>query len=257
MDHLSKEDTEEMIISWSKQCLFSDREGLVNKERLYCLFVSWSGEDINKQCFFTFLGRSAALKKIPFFKKTKKQIKGKKCLVFCGVGFNTEEAVLGMSETLVDIQGRELLITTDKKEKLVNENEAAKLKIIDNCEASDGDVAVIIGNGNFETVSDFSVVDKNSSTLKDKNIDKVEESQSSCSFSITSIDNSVNDTPIPDLFDVCCNKSCNAEDNVSNDKFEKETGRYWSGDENSDLSTYHSDDKENVLVENEIGPIFC
>ena len=179
MDHLSKEDTEEMIISWSKQCLFSEREGVVDKEKLYFSFVSWSGQDINKQCFFTFLGRSAALKTFPFFKKTKKQIKGKKCHVFCGVGINTEEAVLRISETAVDIQCRELLITTDKKEKLFNENEAAKLKIIDNCEASDGDVAVIIENGNFETVSEFSVVDKNSSTLKDKNIDIVEESQPS------------------------------------------------------------------------------
>ena len=161
-----------------------------------------------------------------------------------------------MCETAVEIQGRELLITTDKKEKFFNENEAEKLKIIDNCEASDGDVAVIIENGNFETVTDFSVVDKNSSTLKDKNIDIVEESQSSGSFSITSIGNSVDDTPIPDLFDAGCNKSYNADGNVNNDKFEKETGRYWSGDESSDVSTYHSDDNENVLVGNETGPIF-
>ena len=156
-----------------------------------------------------------------------------------------------MSETAVGIQGRELLITTDKKKKLFNENEAAKLKVIDNCEASDGDVAVIIENDNFETVSDFSVVNKNSSTLKDQNIDIVEESQSSCSFSITSVGNSVDDTPILDLFDVDCNKSYNAEDNVSKDKFEKE-----SGDKSSDVSTYHSDDNENVLVGNETGPIF-
>ena len=193
--------------------------------------------------FFYILGAFCCNENISIFlKKTKKQIKGKKCLVFCGVGFNTEEAVLRMSGTPVDIQGRELLITTNKKEKLFNENEAAKLKIIDNCEASDSDVAVIIENGNFETVSDFSVVDKNSGTLKGKNIDIVEQSQSSCSFSITSIDNSVDDTPIFDLFDVGCNKGYNAEDNISNDKFEKETGRYWSGDENSDVSTYHSDD---------------
>ena len=58
------------------------------------------------------------------------------------------------------------------------------------------------------------------------------------------------------MFDVGCNKSCNAEDNVSNDNFEKETGRYWSGEENSDMTTYHSDDSENVLVGNETGPIF-
>ena len=117
-------------------------------------------------------------------------------------------------------------------------------------------MAEILENGNFETVSNFSVVDKNSGTLKDKNIDIVEESQSASSFSITSIDNSVDNTPIPDLFDVGCNKSYNAEDNISNDKFEKETGRYWSGDENSDVSTYHSDDNENVVVGNETGPIF-
>ena len=163
-----------------------------------------------------------------------------------------------MSETAVNIQGRELLITTDKKKKLFNENDAAKLKVIDNCEASDCDVAVIIENDNFETVSDFSVVNKNSRILKDKNIDIVEESQSSCSFSITSVGNSVDDTPILDLFDVDCNKSYNAEaeDNVSKDKFEKETGRYLSGDESSDVSTYHSDDNENVVVGNETGPIF-
>ena len=112
-------------------------------------------------------------------------------------------------------------------------------------------------NGNFETVSDFSVVDKISSTLKDKNIDIVEESQSSCSFSLTgSIDNSVDDTPIPALVDVGCNKSYDAEDNVSNDKFEKETDRYWSGDENSNVSTDHSDDNENVSVGNKTKPIF-
>ena len=43
-------------------------------------------------------------------------------------------------------------------------------------------------------VSDFSVLDKNSSILKGKNIDIVKESQSTCSFSITrSIDNSADD----------------------------------------------------------------
>ena len=68
-----------------------------------------------------------------------------------------------MSETADDIRGRELLISTEEKGKLCNENEEVKLKIIGNCKARDGDEAVIIGNGNFETVSNFSVVDKNSS----------------------------------------------------------------------------------------------
>ena len=104
MDHLSKEDTEEMITSWSKQCLFSHREGVVDKEKLYCSFVSWSGQDINKQCFFTSLGRSGAWKTFPFFKKTNETVKGKKCQVFCGVGINTDEGVLGISETAVDLQ---------------------------------------------------------------------------------------------------------------------------------------------------------
>ena len=257
MDHMSKEDTEEMIISWSKECLFSHREGVVDKENLYCSFVSWSGQDINKQIFFTLLGRSPAWKTFPFFKKTKKIIKRKKCHVFCGVGINTEEAVLIMSETVDDIQGRNLLITTEKKKKPCNENEEAKLEIIDNCEESDDDEVVIIENGNFETVSDFSVVDKNSSILKNKNIDIVGELQSSCSFSMTrNIGNSVDDVPILDTFEIGCSKSYNAEDNVSNDKSEKETGRYCSGDENSDNNTYHSDDNENVSVGNETGPIF-
>ena len=198
MDHMSKEDTEEMIISWSKECLFSHREGVVDKENLYCSFVSWSGQDINKQIFFTLLGRSPAWKTFPFFKKTKKIIKRKKCHVFCGVGINTEEAVLIMSETVDDIQGRNLLITTEKMKKPCNENEEAKLEIIDNCEESDDDEVVIIENGNFETVSDFSVVDKNSSILKNKNIDIVGELQSSCSFSMTrNIGNSVDDVPKP------------------------------------------------------------
>ena len=198
MDHMSKEDTEEMIISWSKECLFSHREGVVDKENLYCSFVSWSGQDIYKQIFFTLLGRSPAWKTFPFFKKTKKIIKRKKCHVFCGVGINTEEAVLIMSETVDDIQGRNLLITTEKKKKPCNENEEAKLEIIDNCEESDDDEVVIIENGNFETVSDFSVVDKNSSILKNKNIDIVGELQSSCSFSMTrNIGNSVDDVPKP------------------------------------------------------------
>ena len=198
MDHMSKEDTEEMIISWSKECLFSHREGVVDKENLYCSFVSWSGQDIYKQIFFTLLGRSPAWKTFPFFKKTKKIIKRKKCHVFCGVGINTEEAVLIMSETVDDIQGRNLLITTEKKKKPCNENEEAKLEIIDNCGESDDDEVVIIENGNFETVSDFSVVDKNSSILKNKNIDIVGELQSSCSFSMTrNIGNSVDDVPKP------------------------------------------------------------
>ena len=198
MDHMSKEDTEEMIISWSKECLFSHREGVVDKENLYCSFVSWSGQDIYKQIFFTLLGRSPAWKTFPFFKKTKKIIKRKKCHVFCGVGINTEEAVLIMSETVDDIQGRNLLITTEKMKKPCNENEEAKLEIIDNCEESDDDEVVIIENGNFETVSDFSVVDKNSSILKNKNIDIVGELQSSCSFSMTrNIGNSVDDVPKP------------------------------------------------------------
>ena len=51
-------------------------------------------------------------------------------------------------------------------------------------------------------------------------------------------------------------KSYNAEDNFSNDTFEKETGIYWSGDKNSDVNTYHSDGNENVSVRNETGPIF-
>ena len=198
MDHMSKEDTEEMIISWSKECLFSHREGVVDKENLYCSFVSWSGQDIYKQIFFTLLGRSPAWKTFPFFKKTKKIVKRKKCHVFCGVGINTEEAVLIMSETVDDIQGRNLLITTEKMKKPCNENEEAKLEIIDNCEESDDDEVVIIENGNFETVSDFSVVDKNSSILKNKNIDIVGELQSSCSFSMTrNIGNSVDDVPKP------------------------------------------------------------
>ena len=195
---MSKEDTEEMIISWSKECLFSHREGVVDKENLYCSFVSWSGQDIYKQIFFTLLGRSPAWKTFPFFKKTKKIIKRKKCHVFCGVGINTEEAVLIMSETVDDIQGRNLLITTEKMKKPCNENEEAKLEIIDNCGESDDDEVVIIENGNFETVSDFSVVDKNSSILKNKNIDIVGELQSSCSFSMTrNIGNSVDDVPKP------------------------------------------------------------
>ena len=66
MDHLSKENTEEMTTSWSKQCLFLHREGVVDKEKFRCSFVSWSGQDINKQSFFTFLGRSVALKTCPF-----------------------------------------------------------------------------------------------------------------------------------------------------------------------------------------------
>ena len=85
----------------------------------------------------------------------------------------------------------------------------------------------------------------------------MKESQSSCSFSITrSIDNSVDDAPVPNLFDFGCSEIYNTEDNVSNDKFEKEAGRYWSGDENSEVNTYHSGDNEYVLMRNETGPIF-
>ena len=44
----------------------------------------------------------------------------------------------------------------------------------------------------------------------------MKESQSSCSFSITrSIDNSVDDGPVPNLFDFGCNEIYNTEDNVS------------------------------------------
>ena len=78
MDHLSKEDTEETITSWSKQCLFSHREIVVDKAKLYCSFVPWSGQDIKKQCFLTSLRRSGAWKTFPFFKKTTKTFKGKK-----------------------------------------------------------------------------------------------------------------------------------------------------------------------------------
>ena len=37
MDHLAKENTEEMIIFWSKQCLFLGREGAVDKESCIAL----------------------------------------------------------------------------------------------------------------------------------------------------------------------------------------------------------------------------
>ena len=69
-------------------------------------------------------------------------------------------------------------------------------------------------------------------------------------------DNSVDDVPIPDLFDIGCSKSYNSEKNFSNDRFEKETGRCWSDDENSDVNTSNSDDNENVPLENETGPNF-
>ena len=105
-------------------------------------------------------------------------------------------------------------------------------------------------------MSYFSVVDKNSSILRNKNINIVVELQSSCSFSMTrSIGSSADNVPIPDTFDIGCSKSYMTEDNVSNDKFEKETGRYWRGDENSDVNTY-SDYNENLSVGNEKGPIF-
>ena len=77
---------------------------------------------------------------------------------------------------------------------------------------------MIIENGNFGTVSDFSVLDKISSILKDRDIDITEESQNPCSFSLTrSTENSVDDFSITDLFDIGCSKSYNAEDNFSND----------------------------------------
>ena len=71
--------------------------------------------------FFSSLGRSGAWKTFPFFKKTNKTVKGKECWVFCGVGINTDEGVLGISETAVDLQeveGREVLTTAEKKENL-------------------------------------------------------------------------------------------------------------------------------------------
>ena len=62
---------------------------------------------------------------------------------------------------------------------------------------------MILENGHLETVSDFSLVDKNSSILKENNIDIIEESQSPCSFSFRrSIDNSVDGVPSPDLLGV-------------------------------------------------------
>ena len=44
--------------------------------------------------------------------------------------------------------------------------------------------------------------------------------------------------------------------NFSNDKFEKETAKYWSGDENSDVNTSNCNDNENVSLENETRAIF-
>ena len=58
------------------------------------------------------------------------------------------------------------------------------------------------------------------------------------------------------MFNIGCSKSYNSENNFSNDKFQKETGRYWSGDEINDVNTFHSDANENVSVVNETGPIF-
>ena len=116
---------------------------------------------------------------------------------------------------------------------------------------------MIIENGKFEIVSDFSVVDQSSSILKERNIYIKEESQSLCSLSLTrSIGNPVDDIAVPDLLNIGCSKSYKAEDNFINDKFDKETGRYWSGDENSDVNAYQSDDNENVSVGNETEPIF-
>ena len=85
MDHLSKEDTPETTTSWSKQCLVSHREGVVDKEKLHCSFISWSGQEINKQSFFTFLERSVALKTFPFFKKNYENIQREKVsgLLWC------------------------------------------------------------------------------------------------------------------------------------------------------------------------------
>ena len=85
---------------------------------MHCSFISWSGQNINNT-FFTFLGRSVALKIFPFFKKALKIFKRKKCQVFYGVGINIDEEVLGFSQTPVYLQeakGRELLITTEKEE---------------------------------------------------------------------------------------------------------------------------------------------
>ena len=58
------------------------------------------------------------------------------------------------------------------------------------------------------------------------------------------------------MFDIGCSKSYNSEDNFSNDKFENERGRYWSGDGSSDVNTSNIDDNENMSLENETGPIF-
>ena len=102
-----------------------------------------SGQDINKQSFFYIFGAFFCLENIPIFlKKTIKTFKGKRWQVFRSVGINTDEGVLEISETAVDLQevkGRELLITTESEGSLCNENEAAKLEIVDNCETSDGE----------------------------------------------------------------------------------------------------------------------
>lgn len=73
MDCLPKQVTEDMILSWSKQRLFLDRESVVDKEQLCYYFLSWFRRDINRQSFFTSLGRSAALKSFTFFSETKKK----------------------------------------------------------------------------------------------------------------------------------------------------------------------------------------
>lgn len=97
MDCLPKQVTEDMILSWSKQCLFPDRECVVDKGQLCYFFVSWFGRDRNSQSFFTSLGRSAALKSFTFFSETKKKtIKGKKQNVFCGIGINKAETLVKM-----------------------------------------------------------------------------------------------------------------------------------------------------------------
>lgn len=97
MDCLPKQVTEDMSLSWSKQCLFPDKECVVDKEQLCYFFLFWFRRDINRQSFFTYLGRSAALKSFTFFSETKKKtIKGKKQNVFRGIGIDTVETLVKM-----------------------------------------------------------------------------------------------------------------------------------------------------------------
>ena len=73
--------------------------------------------------FYIYIGVLLLSKHLHLFIKLKKHWKVKSIRSFFGVGINTEEAALGMSETAVDTKeakGRELLITTEKKEKLFN-----------------------------------------------------------------------------------------------------------------------------------------